>query len=132
MRNLFSALFKSHPKNIPDTVAQCLKTNFPEAINLEWETKENIFEAVFYLNEVEHIAHITPEGKLIEYKKNLWVNELPALINTEATKLGEIMNAIVIIGEEQQFFEVIIRDSNYNRKLLLFDKNGILLKTSKI
>lgn len=132
MKNLFPAIFKNHPKNIPGTVVKCLKAHFPEAINIEWEPKENIFEAVFYLNEVEYIAHITRQGKLVEYKKNLWINELPDSVNAKAVKFGEIMNAIVISKGAEQFYEVIIRNKELNRKLLLFDSNGILQKTDEI
>ena len=132
MKNLFPAIFKNHNKNIPLPVIKCLKANFPSAINIEWEQKENKFEAVFYLNEVEHIAQISDNGQLIEYKKNLWINDLPELLKTEAAKIGEIMNAIVIFRNKNEFFEIIIRNKDFSRKLLIFDQNGNLLKTTEI
>ncbi len=132
MKNIFSAIFKSHVKNVPNTVVKCLTNHFPEAINVEWEAKENIFEAVFYLNEIEHIAYINEKGKLIEYKKNLWINELPISINAEAEKIGEIMNAIVIYRTPEQFYEIIVRNKEFNRTLMLFNSNGILQTMNEI
>ena len=128
----FLKIFRSQPGNIPEQVKTGLSMHFPDAINIDWEHKKNIYEAVFYLNDVEHIAHFSKEGNLIEYKKNLWIEELPQIITDKCKKEGEIMNIIAINRGKNQFFEVIIRDLRLKRKLLLFDQSASLISSHKL
>jgi hypothetical protein len=125
-------LFTPHPKPVPEKVIHEFKNHFPNAFNIEWEFKKGNYEAVFYLEEAEHIALISEEGKLKEHKRNLWPNELPVRITKECQNLGEIMNAIAIFKEGRQFFEVIIRDSAFKRKVLLFDQTAFLIQSRKL
>jgi hypothetical protein len=103
-----------------------LNHHFPDTINLEWEIKKGNFEAIFYFKDVEHIALISAEGQLIEYKRNLWPDELPLKITEECKQFGEIMNAIAIFRTGKKNFEVIVRDSKFKRKLFLFDDSATL------
>lgn len=132
MKNPFAKIFKNSPKAIPEKVLTELNYHFPNAVNVEWEIKKENFEAIFYLEDVEHIAHISTDGMLEEYKKNLWLNELPRKITEECEQLGEIMNAILILREDKQFFEVIVRDSILKRKLFLFDETATLVSSRKL
>lgn len=132
MKNPFSIRFKNHPKTIPQNVSTALNTHFPNAMNTEWELKKGMYEAIFYLDEVEHIALISADGQLTEYKKNLWPGELPQRIAEECTQLGEIMNVIAIFRNGHHFFEVIVRDSKLKRKLYLFDESAALIETRKL
>lgn len=132
MKNPFAKIFKNTSKAIPEKVLTELNHHFPNAVNVEWEIKKENFEAIFYLENVEHIAYISADGKLVEYKRNLWPNELPRKINEECEQLGEIMNAILILRENKQFFEVIVRDSKLKRKLFLFDESVTLVSSYKL
>lgn len=132
MKNPFAKIFQNSPKSIPEKVLTELNRHFPNAVNVEWEIKKENFEAIFYLEDVEHIAHISIDGKLEEYKRNLWLNELPKKITEECEQLGEIMNAILILRENKQFFEVIVRDSKLKRKLFLFDESATLVNSHKL
>lgn len=132
MKNPFAVLFKNQPKTIPEAAKTKLIAQFPNAVNVEWDVKKGIYEAIFYLDDVEHIALISADGRLKEYKKNLWPNELPEKITAECNQLGEIMNAIVIFEDGKKFFEVIVRDSSLKRKLLLFDESAALIESRKL
>ena len=132
MRFPFIKIFGSQPVNIPEAVKDGLISFFPEAKNTDWEHKKNIYEALFYLNDVEHIARFTDGGELVEYKKNIWVNELPMMIADQCNKEGEIMNIIAIYKGNDQFFEVIIRDKRLKRKLLLFNQSAELISLHKL
>ncbi|KAF0233958.1 MAG: hypothetical protein FD181_3759 [Prolixibacteraceae bacterium] len=126
MKFPFAKIFKSQSKQIPGTVKKQLEKCFPGSKNIDWEIKNNIFEAIFYLTDVEHIAKFTKEGTLIEFKKNLWLNELPEQINNSGHIFGEIMNGIVINRNNVLFYELIIRDSKLDRYVYLFDDKGTL------
>ena len=132
MKNPFAKIFKNSPEVIPEKVIKELNNHFPDTVNIEWEIKKGNYEAIFYFMEVEHIALISAEGQLIEYKRNLWPNELPRKITEECNHLGEIMNAIAIFRADKKFFEVIVRDSKLKRNLYLFDKSAVLIETRKL
>ena len=132
MKNNLLKIFGQTTKKIPDTIIQQLIQQFPDAINIEWDVKNEYYEAVFYVNETEHIAKIVKDSGLTGYKKNLKLDELPELITSECQKSGEIMNAIAIFTKNSVLYEVIIRDINFNRTLLLLSKSGELLESTKI
>jgi hypothetical protein len=132
MKNPFSKIFGTYPKPVPEPVRTELNRYFPNAINIEWEHKKNDYEAVFYLNDIEHIARVSETGELTEYKKNLWPEELPEDISGKSRELGEVMNSIAIYKSGACFYEVIIRDTRFKRKLLLFDEAGNLLNAGKL
>lgn len=127
MKFPFANIFKNHSKTIPVDVKNQLDKCFPNAKNIEWEFKNNIYEAIFYLNDVEHIAQISKKGDLLEFKKNLWPDELPDNIKNAGKVYGEIMNGIIISRGEEIFYEMIIRNENLDRFEFLFTKNGELL-----
>lgn len=127
MKFPFSKIFKSQSKTIPGDVKKQLDFCFPNAKNIEWEFKSNIYEAIFYLNDIEHIAQISKKGVLLEYKKNLWPDELPGIIKEAGSVHGEIMNGIIICRGEEIFYEMIIRNEMLDRFEYLFSKNGDLL-----
>ena len=129
MKFPFSKIFKSQSKTIPGDVKKQLDNCFPNAKNIEWEIKNNIYEAIFYLNDIEHIAQISKKGDLLEYKKNLWPDELPDIIKTVGRTHGEIMNGIIIYKGEEIFYEMIIRDEKLDRFEYLFSKNGDLIES---
>lgn len=126
MKFPFANIFKNQAKLIPGDIKKQLGKLFPTAKNIDWEVKNDIYEAIFYLNDIEHIAKFTKEGSLLEYKKNLWLNELPEQINKTGDTFGEIMNGIVINRNNVLFYELIIRDKKLDRYVYLFDDKGTL------
>lgn len=126
MKFPFGKIFQSQSKQIPGVVKKQLEKSFPGAKNIDWEIKNEIFEAIFYLNDIEHIAKILKDGNLLEFKKNLWLTELPEQINNSGGKFGEIMNGIVINRDNVLFYELIIRDTKLDRYVYLFDDKGTL------
>lgn len=129
MKFPFAKIFRSYSKSIPEKVKNQLGLNFPNAKNIDWEVKGNEYEAVFYLDEIEHIAQFTVKGNLIEYKKNLWLDELPVIVKNSGSTYGEIMNGIVITRNTNLFYELIIRDSQLDRYVYLFDDKGLLIES---
>jgi hypothetical protein len=129
MKLPFINIFKSQKKAIPDSVKSMFADKFPDAKNTEWEKKKKVYEAIFYLNDIEHIARFSENGTLEEYRKNLWPDELPENIKSSSTPFGEIMNAIIIYRGEEMLYEVIIRNAKLDRFEYLFDKNGEVLKS---
>lgn len=128
MNKLLKKIFLTPFKHIPEKVKEALYAQFPEALNVEWHSKKRNHEAVFYVNEIEFIAKISENIGIIEYKKNLKLDELPSHIAVECVKLGEIMNAIAITKGIDTFFEVIVRNKKMERSALLLDQSGGFLE----
>ncbi len=132
MNKLLKKIFLTPFKQIPEKVKETLLAQFPEALNVEWHSKKGVYEAVFYVNEIEFIAKITEDLGIIEYKKNLRLDELPSHLIDECIKSGEIMNAIAINKGADVFFEVIVRDKKMERSALLLDQSGKLLQKNHL
>jgi hypothetical protein len=109
----------------------CLKAfsqNFENAINVEWSTRENFFEAVFYKDSLEHIALFSSSGSLMEYSVNLPSKYLPESIKSNVEKKGEIMNTVLRNKGNQIEYEVIFRDKSLNRHLVILSDVGKIME----
>ncbi|MBU3926940.1 MAG: hypothetical protein KKB74_03980 [Bacteroidetes bacterium] len=127
----FSFLKKDH-KSIPEFINQKLLAVFPRAINIEWNKNQNTFEALFYMDEAELIAKLNEKGELIEHKKNIRKNEIPETIGLKTYEHGEIMSAIAIYFGEEVHYEIIIRQKDLVRYLLILNSQGTLLEKRKV
>lgn len=132
MKMPFSRIFNSQSKKIPGVITGQLNVGFPNAKNVDWEIKGETYEAIFYLNDVEHIAKFSKTGELIEYKKNLWLDELPEEVKIAGNAFGEIMNGIVIHRGDEILYELIIRNEKLDRFEYLISKEGIVLKSKPL
>lgn len=132
MKFPFAKLFKKPSKAIPEVVIQQLLASFPGAKNIDWEAKNNCYEAIFYLNDAEHIAQISKRGILIEYRKNLWPAELPEKLKKAGNNYGEIMNGIFICRGTECVYEMIIRNEKLDRFEYIFNLNGEMLSSVQL
>jgi hypothetical protein len=113
----------------------CLRTfnqNFEDAINVEWFEKENNYEAIFYRNNLEHIALFTLTGFLEEYRLNIPANYLPEHIKILVSSRGEIMSSVMRNKGNMVEYEVIIRDKELNRHLITLSDMGKALEEKKL
>jgi hypothetical protein len=108
----------------------CLKAfdeNFEGAINVEWHTKTSNFEAVFYKENIEHIALFDKDGCLLRYQMNLTKDLLPESIKNRMEKAGEIMNVVLINEVNNIQYEVIVRDNKMQRFLYFVSNLGKII-----
>ncbi|WP_163325372.1 hypothetical protein [Draconibacterium mangrovi] len=118
---------------IPSEVCQkSLKQNFEDAVNVEWFNKDNHSEAIFYKNETEYIAIFNLSGKLLEYKHNLQEDHLPTAIKNRITSMGVIMNLVVKNKDDILEYEVILRDKDLNRYLIILSDTGSIIEETKL
>lgn len=124
VENSFKLFFKGDVVPEPDIVREAFIRNFPDAINIEWLRIDKIYEAIFYDGSIEKIAKFTENGEWIETMTNLDVTVLDGKVRKSAEQYGEIMSSIEIETEELKKFEIIIRDKQLNRFLLIMSSNG--------
>lgn len=92
----------------------------------------NYWEAIFYEKKVEKIARFDIEGKLLEHRVNLMGNAIPATISKALKDHHEIMNCIAIHSTGSVQYELIVRDKDLTRFLILIDQAGQIIKEEKL
>lgn len=115
-----------------DVCLQSFNENFADAINVEWFKKESFYEAIFYKNDLEHIAIFDLSGILMEYRQNLPVDYLPVAIKNIVTSKGEIMNSVLKNKGNMLEYEVIVRDKELNRYLITLSDTGNIIEEKKL
>jgi hypothetical protein len=118
-------LFKDNTIQPPQDIINALIKYFMLPLNIEWFKKSDFYEAIFYLENKEYIAHLSLDGKLRDYRVNRLTTELPVFIENQIKPRGEIMNVVSIHSGNDVRYEVIFRDSKLIRYLAMFDNSGI-------
>jgi len=132
MKNILSKIFNFSNVSLPEAVKSSFSQKFGNSINIEWIRTDDFFEAIFYHEDIEHIAHFDSKGKLLNLKKNLSVYSVPQHIKDKATEHGELMNVIEISEEQIVGYELIVRDEALIRFSLLLNERGGLIQKSKL
>lgn len=118
--------------NIPQPVKETFNKQFDNPLNTEWSKTESHYEAVFYTDELEHIASYKRDGKLLNLKINLQLGTIPGPIRETVKPHGELMNAIAIHEQDTVQYELIVRDENLTRYFLLVNSSGEVLEKEKL
>ena len=127
--NLLNKIISGSNIEPPKLINDVFLKEFKNAMNTEWYIKEDIYEAVFYLNEIEHIVHYNNSGVLIDKRKNLLIKDIPKYIEEVASNKGEIMNAVEISYlQDEPKYNIIVRNSELNRFMLLINNGGIIVE----
>lgn len=132
MKEFIQKIFKKTNLEIPKPVKQNFNRNFKKAKNEEWSQKGQNWEALFYLDKRESIAIFDQEGNLVEKRTNISVDGLPEQILNIALALGEIMNVISISGYKGKGYEIILRDKEFIRYLVLISEDGKIVSHAKL
>jgi hypothetical protein len=128
----FTSWLEGNAISAPEIVRRSFDEKFPEAINVEWFRAEELYEAVFYDDEIEKISRFSPDGNWIETRTNLDITVLGNHIKVTAEKHGEIMNAILIEQHDGEKYEVIISDRLLKRFLLILSQSGKMILKQQI
>jgi hypothetical protein len=129
---LFSKIFKTGKANPSKTVKKALLIAFPKAKSIEWTQNPNYWEAIFYEKKVEKIARFDIEGKLIDYRVNLMGDTIPDTISKVLHDHHEIMNCIAIHANGSIQYELVVRDKDLTRFLIIIDPAGQIIKEEKL
>ncbi len=112
---------------VPAATKAALLKQFPNAKDLEWEKKGDVFEAEFELNKEEAHALIDASGKIIELEVEMDAAQLPKAIadyvtkNLEGKRIKEA--AKITDGKGTVTYEVEVGSKEY-----IFDTAGAFVK----
>jgi hypothetical protein len=112
----------------PKRVSENLMKHFANAISVEWIKHDEIYEAVFFEDEIEKTAQFNKDGKLIEYTINLVPDDIPPIIRSGMDDEMEIMNCIAIYNSGAHRYELIVRDKELTRYFMWVDSLGEIIK----
>ncbi len=132
MENLLKNIVYSKKSEPPEKVKESFYQCFYNPLNEEWFQLNTNFEVIFYEDELEKIAVFNSQGELIEEKVNLTAELLPARVKMIARNHGELMNIIRIKRKDTISFEIIFRDKELDRYLLLLDIEGKVRSKEKL
>lgn len=123
-------IIKGRSVEPPSHVEKAFCMFFSSAVNIEWYVvRDSVYEAIFYLDNIEHIAHFDESGDLVDYRVNLSLSELPEKLIKIFKSKGEIMNVVAIYRDQSiRKYEVIMRDETLKRHLVLVDTAFKILK----
>jgi len=131
--NFFRKILRgSKGTNIPQAVKEAFIKQFDDPLNIEWIKTDNHYEAVFYKDELEHIASYKNNGEFLNLKVNMQLDTVPELIRTTANVHGELMNAIAIQEQDAVRYELIVRDEELTRYFLLLSSSGEVIEKEKL
>ena len=118
MNNFIEKLLGEGGKDPSEACSKAFNENFSDAVNIDWHQLETHFEAIFYRNNIEHIALFTREGELLEYRQNLSPEYLPEPLRNLASEKGEIMSTVLRNKGNKLEYEIIYRNTALSRYLL--------------
>jgi hypothetical protein len=130
--NLFAKIIKAAVVRVPSAVREGFKVNFSDTKNAEWSRHHSLFEVIFYHEGREKIARFDGEGTLLEYRINMQLGTIGALVQQKVSLEGEIMNCIELHSVDTVKYEFIVRDTELVRYLLLTDITGNKIRKEKL
>lgn len=122
-------IFRINSNTPGSKVLSCFKEHFPDAATIEWSNeKDGVFEAIFRVNGIEHIAWFEKSGFWLKTETNYTLGMLDEPIRQKLEQYGQIMSSILIQranGDSQ--YEFIIRDNFQVRHIFITDNEGNVL-----
>jgi hypothetical protein len=94
---------------VPSVVQNAFKMEFAEAVDVEWEKKNKEYEADFEIGTIDYTALFDASGKMLVYKQDIEVNELPAEVNATLQKDFAdytLDDADKLVREGETYFQV--------------------------
>ena len=124
MKTFLNNFLESERINPSHHVKHSLKKNFDNALKVDWMTRDDHFEAIFYKDNIEHLALFAKDGQLIEYKMNLSEDFLPLPAKSALPSDCEIMNVVLRNHGNSLSYEVIYRNKELRRFVMVIDELG--------
>jgi hypothetical protein len=125
-------IFGSRHETAPAKVTSSLSGHFMGATSIEWSWHHDLWEAIFFHEEITKMARFSNSGKLLEYRVNIEPDLIPSPIMEAASQEWEIMNCIAVYSSTGLTYELIVRDSDLIRYQLWIDSLGNRIRFDKL
>jgi hypothetical protein len=132
MKEFIREVFNKNRRCPSDACLTAFNIHFGDAINVEWFDKGKSYEAIFYKNDIEYIALFDLSGSLLEYRQNLTFDYMPEKIRSIVDSKGELMNFVLRNKRNHIDYEIIYRDMDLNRFMLIITDSGKIFQEKKL
>lgn len=108
--------------DVPSIVVNALKTKFPNAADIEWKLKGEIYKADFEIGKTDHDLWIDKAGKITRHEQDIEKSDLPATIAEHlATSFKDytVDEVARIDADGSTQYEVELDGRNGDRKVTL-------------
>jgi len=115
------------PQNkVPSVVINAFQTKFPDAMDVEWEKKGDIFNVEFDLGKVDHEAWMDATGKIIKHETDIKESELPASVKATIAKdfKDSRIDDVDKIEKDGKVYYNVELDGKTGDRIILFDAAG--------
>ena len=112
---------------VPSVVLNTVQAKFGTASKIEWEKKNNLYEAEFKKDSTEYAVYIDSAGKLVMYKLDINENELPTAVSAiiSAQYVGyKIDDAEKIEKDGVTYYQVELEGKGKKDLELVFTADG--------
>lgn len=116
----------------PPLCAQSFASKYPQAINPEWQIRGERFEVIFHLETTEYVAEFDSNGLLVKYTMQLTVESLPGFVSNQLSQKGELMNAVLVNEGNQISYEIIYRNADLSRFMMVLDQSGNIITEKEL
>ena len=121
-------------RKIPAEVTEAFKEKYPNASQVEWKDKLSNFVAVFQEDGVQYEARFNKKGEWKDTENAIETDELPETVNegynkskyADAWKIEAAYK--IVLPNVQVQYRVLARKSDLQKKNILFNSDGRLLK----
>lgn len=120
-------------RKIPAEVTNAFSEKYADAKNVEWKDKLSYFASSFEWKGDKYEAHFNKKGEWLNTEKELQVSDLPSAVKDgfDKSKYTDWETKSVYridLPEDKVNYRVHISKSSVQKKILLFNAEGKLLK----
>ncbi len=118
------------PTQVPTEITAVFQKNYPQAKDVEWEMKGELYEVGFEIGRLDHEIRYNSEGKVVKVKKEINANDVPKTITTVIKSKYpnyHIDDVEVTQVNNKTTYKVEIEQLLGKERKLVFDNNGKLL-----
>lgn len=133
LRNGFLHMLFSGDKKKPDKeIQQKLYDLFPNASHVEWLIENDNYEASFIHEALEKTCQFSKLGDWIDTRINIPIDKTPACLLEFASQNEYIVSLIAIETPIEKTYELIVRDYQNQREIIITDRSGKVIERKKI
>lgn len=67
---------------VPAVVVEAFQRSFPQASDVEWEVKGEVFEVEFELDRLDHEVWMNAQGEIVRHQQDLRTRSVPESVRT--------------------------------------------------
>lgn len=111
---------------IPSVVYNSFKTEYPNAMEAEWEQNNEYFDVEFDVDGVEHEVQLDSSGEIMLKKEEIMRDELPQQVNDAISTdfANEEIDDIERISKDGKTYYEVEFGGTFKDNVLIFDSSG--------